>query len=216
MKANLIYQSSDEKQKNTWFIFICFSLACPSSFVVPCLPMKHTPVGVCKTCNSPGFLLKNSSISNSEVLISFMDHNFTFHLNSPKQVNGASTQTITSDTNRISLEQEMFNFSSCIADHPNSLTPEKIQTRDLMDANRPRWFTHVLSQTWNVGVRTQKSLPLETAPFLKGTWTSTLSGAPYKNILARKEKRYLQREPKLWLEMPQWWQSLLQSHTDGQ
>lgn len=138
VKANLIYQSSDEKQKNTWFIFICFSLACPSSFVVPCLPMKHTPVGVCKTCNSPGFLLKNSSISNSEVLISFMDHNFTFHLNSPKQVNGASTQTITSDTNRISLEREMFNFSSCIADHPNSLTPEKIQTRDLMDANRPR------------------------------------------------------------------------------
>lgn len=135
VKANLIYQSSDEKQKNTWFISICFSLAC---FMVPCLPMKHTPVGVCKTCNSPGFLLKKSSVQHSEVLISFMDHNFTFHLNSTKQVNGASTQTITSDTNRISLVREMFNFSSCIADHSNSLTPEKIQTEDPMDANRPR------------------------------------------------------------------------------
>lgn len=78
-----------------------------------------------------------------------MDHNFTFHLNSTKHINGASTQTVTSDTNRISLEAEgeMFYFNFCIADHPNSLTPKKIQMRDLMDANRPRSFTHVLSQT---------------------------------------------------------------------
>jgi len=49
------------------------------------------------------------------------------------------------------------------------------------------------------------SLPLEAALFLKQTWTSRLSGAVYENVLARRDERHLQKEPKLCLAMPQRW-----------